>query len=169
MPRMAGIMQCHAPALEQGNTFTNQDMPWDHSTDADTASGQAFGTATLPIRIVRRLHHHPGPLLQQLAVSLARHAPELEAKQLALVAWGLAKLSDRDAPDASAGQLLDAIAAASIEKADQFTSQVRPPACALCHWHSIWWNFESCWTPLRPPAWNRQTIPRRRYLRNRLT
>ncbi len=60
------------------------------------------------------------------------HVPELEAKQLALVAWGLAKLSEKDAPpDAAASRLLDAVAAASIGKADQFTAQARRTAGML--------------------------------------
>lgn len=69
-----------------------------------------------------RLSHHPGQLLGQLSRQLEPHVHSLDTKQLTQVAWSLAKLGNIGLDE---GALLDAVAAAGIQQADQLTPLVR--------------------------------------------
>ena len=77
-----------------------------------------------------RLGHHPGPLLAEMTERLCAAVEELEAKQLSLVAWSLAKLESREEQYVATSKLLDAIASASIALATDFHAQVRSAAAS---------------------------------------
>jgi hypothetical protein len=74
------------------------------------------------VSLLCRLSHHPGQLLGQLSRQLEPHVHSLDTKQLTLVAWSLAKLGSTGSHE---GALLDAVATAGIQQADQFTPLVR--------------------------------------------
>lgn len=76
-----------------------------------------------------RLGHHPGQLLSRLAQQLEPNVHGLDTKQLTLVAWSLAKLGIIGEHE---GALLDAIAVAGIQQAEQFTSLVRHTCGGTC-------------------------------------